>query len=55
MWTISVAGVVVDGLSVTIPDAHVAQCALDRDAILLTRDGVFGKIAKHVPLRLPRG
>src|SRR5881409_950089 len=22
------------GLSVTIPDAHVAQCALDRDAIL---------------------
>ena len=42
------------GLSVTIPDAHVAQCALDRDAILLTRDAVFGKIAKHVPLRLPR-
>ena len=40
------------GVSVTIPDAHVAQCALDRDAVLLTRDTVFTKIAKLVPLRL---
>ncbi|HVT04732.1 MAG TPA: PIN domain-containing protein [Thermoanaerobaculia bacterium] len=39
------------GVSVTIPDAHVAQCALDRDAVLLTRDAVFTLIAKHVPLR----
>ncbi len=40
------------GVSVTIPDAHVAQCALDLDAVLLTSDGVFNSIAKHVPLRV---
>lgn len=40
------------GLSVTIPDAHVAQCALDRDAVLLTRDRVFSAIARHTRLRL---
>jgi predicted nucleic acid-binding protein len=40
------------GVSVTIPDAHVAQCALDLDAVLLTSDGVFNTIAKHVPLRV---
>jgi predicted nucleic acid-binding protein len=40
------------GVSVTVPDAHVAQCALDRDAVLLTRDAVFAAIARHVPLRL---
>lgn len=40
------------GLSVSTPDAHVAQCALDRDAVLLTRDHVFTRMASHVPLRL---
>ncbi len=40
------------GVQITIPDAHVAQCALDRDAVLLTRDAVFARIAEHVPLRL---
>lgn len=40
------------GVTVTIPDAHVAQCALDRDALLLTRDAVFAKIARHTRLRL---
>ena len=40
------------GLSVSTPDAHVAQCALDRDAPLLTRDAVFSKIARLTPLRL---
>ena len=39
-------------LAVTVTDAHVAQCALDLDALLLTRDAVFAKIARHVPLRL---
>ena len=39
-------------LTVSTPDAHVAQCALDRDAPLLTRDRVFAKIARHAPLRL---
>ncbi|MFL6247600.1 MAG: PIN domain-containing protein [Thermoanaerobaculia bacterium] len=40
------------GIAVTIPDAHVAQCALDRDAVLLTADVVFHSIAKHSALRL---
>jgi tRNA(fMet)-specific endonuclease VapC len=40
------------GLNVTVPDAHVAQCALDRDAVLLTRDAVFTAIARHTALRL---
>jgi tRNA(fMet)-specific endonuclease VapC len=40
------------GLSISTPDAHVAQCALDLDALLLTRDAVFSKIAKGTTLRL---
>lgn len=40
------------GVSVTVPDAHVAQCALDRDAVLLARDAVFTLIARHTSLRL---
>jgi predicted nucleic acid-binding protein len=40
------------GLSVSTPDAHVAQCALDRDAILLSRDAVFVRIAAISALRL---
>jgi predicted nucleic acid-binding protein len=40
------------GLNVTLPDAHVAQCALDLDATLLTHDEVFRQIAQHTPLRL---
>ena len=35
------------GLSVSTPDAHVAQCALDRDAILLSRDAVFTRIGRR--------
>ena len=40
------------GLSVSTPDAHVAQCALDAEAVLLTEDRVFARIAEVVPLRL---
>ena len=40
------------GISVSIPDAHVAQCALDRDAVLLSQDAVFARIARLTPLRL---
>jgi predicted nucleic acid-binding protein len=40
------------GINATIPDAHVAQCALDLDATLLTRDEIFTRIASHTPLRL---
>jgi len=42
------------GINVTVPDAHVAQCALDRNAVLLTRDSIFADIAKYTPLRLAR-
>ena len=40
------------GLTVSTPDAHVAQCAIDRDAVLLSRDAIFGKIARLRPLKL---
>jgi predicted nucleic acid-binding protein len=40
------------GLAVSTPDAHVAQCALDRDALLLSRDAVFQRIAAIGALRL---
>jgi tRNA(fMet)-specific endonuclease VapC len=40
------------GLSISTPDAHVAQCAIDMGGVLLTEDRVFEKIAKVVPLRL---
>lgn len=42
------------GLNVTIPDAHVAQCALDRDGVVYTRDEVFTRIAEHTSLRTSR-
>ena len=40
------------GISISIPDAHVAQCALDRDVVLLSRDAVFASIARHSSLRV---
>lgn len=40
------------GISVSTLDAQVAQCAIDRDAPLLTRDAIFWKIAAHTKLRL---
>jgi len=43
------------GIAVSTPDAHVAQCALDRDAILLTGDAIFKQIARHTKLRVHPG
>ena len=43
------------GLSVSTPDAHVAQCALDRDAVLLSRDTVFTRIGRTVGLKVRGG
>jgi predicted nucleic acid-binding protein len=40
------------GLTVSTPDAHVAQCALDRRALLLTKDRVFARIAALTELRI---
>ncbi len=43
------------GESISTPDAHVAQCALDRDGLLLSRDAVFDRIARLEPLRVRPG
>jgi hypothetical protein len=40
------------GVSVSTPDAHVAQCAIDRDAVLFSRDAVFRRVARHSRLKL---
>jgi predicted nucleic acid-binding protein len=40
------------GVNVTIPDAHIAQCALDLNGLVVTRDEIFTRIARHMPLRL---
>lgn len=40
------------GFAISTPDAHVAQCAIDRDARLLSRDAVFRRVAEHSTLRL---
>jgi len=40
------------GLTVSTPDAHVAQCAIERDVMLLANDAVFLRIARWSPLRL---
>lgn len=40
------------GLSVSTPDAHVARCALDLDAFLLSEDAIFRKIAPHCGLQI---
>ncbi len=40
------------GLTVSTPDAHVAQCCFDLDAELISEDSIFRRIAKLKPLRL---
>lgn len=40
------------GVSVSVADAHVAQSALDLDAELMTEDGIFAQVTRHVRLRL---
>ena len=40
------------GLSVSTPDAHVAQCALDVRGVLLSSDTVFRRIGRLTELRL---
>jgi predicted nucleic acid-binding protein len=40
------------GVTVSTPDAHVAQCALDCQGVLLTEDAIFRQIAHHAPLEL---
>jgi predicted nucleic acid-binding protein len=40
------------GLSVSTPDAHVARCAIDLGAELLTEDRIFRAVSRHAPLKL---
>lgn len=40
------------GVSMSTPDAHVAQSALDLGALLLTRDRVFSTVQRMIGLRL---
>lgn len=40
------------GVSVSTPDAYVAQCALDVNADLLSEDHVFSAVAQKTALRL---
>ena len=40
------------GLSVSTPDAHVAQCTLDVRGFLLSTDAVFRRIGRLTELRL---
>lgn len=43
------------GFTVSTPDSHIVQCALDIDAILVSKDRIFFKIAKLVGLKLYSG
>ena len=40
------------GLSVSTPDAHVAQCAIDLDGYLLSKDKIFQRLVRPCGLRL---
>lgn len=40
------------GVTISTPDAHVAQCALDCGMPLLSRDRVFKNVSEILPLQL---
>jgi predicted nucleic acid-binding protein len=40
------------GIAMSIPDAHVSQCARDLEGYLLTKDQIFGKVAAIVAIKL---
>ena len=40
------------GVTVSTPDAHIAQCALETEGRIWSLDAIFGKIAAKLPLRL---
>jgi len=39
------ASLAMNGYSVSTPDAHIAQCAIDLNAILYSKDAIFRKIS----------
>lgn len=40
------------GVTVSTPDAHIAQCSIDLDAELLTADKIFRQVSRVTDLRL---
>jgi predicted nucleic acid-binding protein len=40
------------GISISVPDAHVAQCALETESYLWSFDGIFRTVTKASKLRL---
>ncbi len=42
------------GLSISTPDAHIAQCAVDLNADLLSEDQIFFKVSQKTSLRVLR-
>lgn len=48
------AGLARRGVAVSTPDAHVAQCARDSHAELMSDDAIFARIAAHASLRVVR-
>ena len=43
-----------EGVSVSVPDAHVARCSIELGAVLLSRDSVLARIAQSVGLKVTR-
>lgn len=37
------------GLSISTPDAHIAQCCIDFHAVLVSEDKIFGKLNVKLP------
>lgn len=46
------SGLFAQGISISTPDAHIAQCALDLKCRLLSEDSIFGKISHSTLLKL---
>lgn len=40
------------GVSISVPDAHIAQCVLDLDCYLISEDGIFKRVMNLLRLRL---
>lgn len=46
------ASLLIQGFSISTPDAHIAQCAIDLNGLLHSDDAIFKKIAAKAGLKL---
>jgi len=46
------AGLLKIGITISTPDAHIAQSCLDRGAYLMSEDRIFKRISKKISLKL---